>query len=223
MTVTARCLAGTGDDAGTYAFTITGSEDGDCATGTSDGASVSVTGPEGAGTGTASFTRPDLHYYVDGGWNDGTEVHTFQLWMDYTRGCPFESSDLIGHGTIWDHRWQDVVTGPPCRLGGGLAAPGATLSGGPLAVTAAPDSDLAAIGSPLPAVNLELTCTVGTVPYAADLAVAVATMPLGAVVLPPTSVTFSGPPVPAHLCTRLRYERSGEQHDEQLGCMVVVV
>ena len=106
MNLHADCV-GSGPVAGHYDLTFTGSSDESCSEGTG-GATVTGTGPNGAITGTWSFTRGGIHYYGyaprgNGHFTDSLGEHQMAWWLDILTGgnpCPGLTADVAGHGLI---------------------------------------------------------------------------------------------------------------------------
>lgn len=125
--------AGTADESGSYALTLNGTSLLDtCASGTDDpsgSGTVTGTGPEGAVSGTFSFTKPGIHYYIDGEYTSGAERHTLKLWLDIINQSPspcfYNEADLIGHGVFADQVTpQDGIGGAAFLfLGNGFFSP----------------------------------------------------------------------------------------------------
>ena len=113
MTIQANCT-GAGDEAGTYTLTLSGSNFGNCAAADGSG-TVTGTTPEGAMSGTYTYARPGVHYYINGSYTSAGEQHSMQLWMDIVppidpqQACFYSVASLIGHGAFIDLPQGDSV------------------------------------------------------------------------------------------------------------------
>ena len=134
--MTVSCTApGLSHNAGSYSLTLTGTTPLDTCAGAALTGSGTITGsgPHGATTGTFTFIRPGIHYYIDGAYSAGGAGHTLKLWLDIVNPspspCSYDQADIIGHGAFGD----DVVlgTGPASGVvnGSGTISPGLTVTG----------------------------------------------------------------------------------------------
>jgi hypothetical protein len=113
ITIQANCV-GAGDESGLYTLSLTGSNFGNC--GAADGSgTVTGTTPEGAMSGTYTYARPGVHYYINGSYAAAGESHSMQLWMDIVppvdpqQACFYSVASLIGHGAFADLPQGDNV------------------------------------------------------------------------------------------------------------------
>jgi hypothetical protein len=103
ITVAANCT-GAGDESGFYSVTLTGSSLENCAGGDGSGG-VSGVSPEGTMSGTFTFYKIGVHYYINGSYTAAGEPHTLQLWLDIlplASPCNYGAAPLIGHGAFAD-------------------------------------------------------------------------------------------------------------------------
>jgi len=110
LTVAANCT-GTGDEAGFYTLTLTGTSLENCSTGTGGGG-VSGVAPEGGMSGNFTFFKIGVHYYISGTYVAAGENHILQLWLDIlplAAPCNYGSAALIGHGAFLDNFDSDTV------------------------------------------------------------------------------------------------------------------
>jgi hypothetical protein len=106
MTLQADCF-GLTPLTGHYDLSFSGSGTESCTTG-SGSATVTGTGPNGALTGTWSFTRGGIHYYGyqpsgHGEFTDATGTYQMAWWLDIVptgSSCPISTADVTGHGAL---------------------------------------------------------------------------------------------------------------------------
>jgi hypothetical protein len=107
MTLHADCV-GTSPLAGHYDLTLVGQSTESCTAGNGY-ATVVGTGPNGALTGSWSFTRGGIHYYGYvpsgyGSFTDATGPYQMAWWLDLfpnaASSCPIPSAHIVGHGAL---------------------------------------------------------------------------------------------------------------------------
>jgi hypothetical protein len=105
MQLDADC-PGTGHDAGRYHFTLQGESDENCTAGTGTVA-VSGTDSDGDGlSGSMSFYKGGVHYYMSGSFNSDNHTHDLFLWLDVQPPvnvgdvCAYGNAFVFGHGAI---------------------------------------------------------------------------------------------------------------------------
>lgn len=110
LAVAANCL-GAGDESGFYTVTLTGTSLENCAAGTGSG-QVSGNSPEGGMSGSFTFFKIGVHYYISGTYVAAAENHRLQLWLDVlplASPCNYGSGALLGHGAFIDAFDSDTV------------------------------------------------------------------------------------------------------------------
>jgi len=112
LAIQAQCT-GSGDESGTYTVTLSGTSTENCAGGTGGG-SVAGSSPEGGMSGSFSFYKVGVHYYINGSYASAGEAHALQLWLDVVPPidvngvCLYSVASLIGHGAFVDETFPSV-------------------------------------------------------------------------------------------------------------------
>lgn len=115
LSLQATCT-GVADETGTYSIVLAGSSNESCGAGTGAG-TVAGTAPEGAMSGSFTFFKIGIHYYISGSFTAGGESHNLQLWIDVLPSatvngvCAYGSAPLIGHGAILE--MINITVTPP--------------------------------------------------------------------------------------------------------------